>query len=871
MNPCFDIRKTPAANAPLSLYRLRTDHREDPVGIDAAPEFSWMLQSSIRDTEQTAYRLKVFADGAPVWDSGRQESAQNSFVPYGGPSLSSRTLYIWQVEVWDNHGHSACARASFETAFLARSDWAARWIEAAFERPAYPQDRFWPLSPAVCFEKSFSVYGELRRARLYATAHGVYRAELNGLRPDEREFAPEHTVYDRILYYQTYPVEHCLRQGENLLRFTVADGWYHGVMTRQEIRGYTGLPALLFQLEIEYADGRRQTVCSRGGERCRENRIRWADLFLGEKQELTLPEPEAHAARQAAFALDDLRAQPTDPVRPLALLPAAEVYTSPRGEHIVDFGQLLCGRARVWIDAPSGTEIIFDYFEIPDRAGNYRNTMFAPQRDILVTDGTPRLYEAAFTFHGFRYLRVTGLPSLRREDFTAVALSSAKESVGSFACSDARLNRLYENIRWSQANNTLSIPTDCPSREKAGFTGDIQIYAPTALGNEQMTPFLSGWLRNLEAAQAENGAVPITVPETAPYLRLMKTNAEDFGDAWPVGVAGWSDAAVLVPWAMYRATGNARILDRQFESMRRWCGYIERASAARRGRPDLPEDEDRLLWNTGFHFGEWLIPSEEKNRTHREACEGSAWYTAPIFGYASLHTMAQVCRVLGKPEEAHYSEQAKRVKLAVQRALIRDGKLLSGSMGAYVLMLAFDLVPPELTSVFTDRLCALIRENGDRLDTGFLATPYLLDVLSRNGRGDVAAALLMQTSCPSWLYEVEQGATAVWESWDALRPGEEPDVTSYDHYAFGCVDAWIMAHVAGIRALTPGYGKVEIRPEPELFPLRFCKRSLLTEHGELSVAWDERELRVTVPCGVRAEIYWKDNRAEVGSGEYCFC
>ena len=855
---------------PLQVGHLRTLHRVNPVGIDETPEFSWMLSSSENNVLQSAYCLIVRSASKTMWDSGMVRSPQQSFIPYQGLPLQSKREYTWHVTVWDQAGNAACGEGTFETGIFHPEEWRARWIESTLLRPEIPCPPFWSLRSPVQFEKEFYLDGKIASARLYATAHGIYRAYVNGLRPDDREFAPEHTVYDKILYYQTYPVEDLLRQGKNTLRFSVADGWYFCPQTRQELSDGPGEPSVLFQLEIAYQDGRVQQVCSDGGEECFFGAIEYADLFLGEKRDDSRSEGQRRPVAPARFPLKNLCAQPMEPIRPVKRIPARAAYRSPKGEWIVDFGQVLCGRARIRVDVPKGRELVFEYFEVTDREGNYRNTMIAPQKDVYLSGGMPCLYEAAFTFHGFRYLRVSGMDPVQKENFTAVALSTEKEDIGAFECSDPRLNRLYQNIRWSQRSNMLSIPTDCPSREKGGFTGDIQIYARTAMLNEEMTPFLTGWLKNLKAAQAENGAVPITVPETAPYRRLMAGNAREFGDEPPVGVAGWSDAAVIVPYTMYWLTGNRRILEEQYESMVSWCAYIIRTAESRRGDPQLPREVDSVLWNTGFHFGEWLIPSEKKGITQKEACERSAFYTAPIFGYVSVKCMAEIARILQKPEQEDYRRIAAQMKAAIQTALIRDGELRSQNMGAYVLMIAFDLVPDNCKERFAQRLISILESHNGCLDTGFLATPFLLDAFVKIGRRDLAIKLLWQTRMPSWLYEVEQGATSIWESWDAILPDGEPSVTSYDHYAFGCVDAWIFENIAGIRALEPGFRRVEIAPDPDGLPLEYCRRSFQCEYGVIRVFWDQHFLRVSIPCGVSAVIRWKGILHDVGSGEYTF-
>lgn len=860
----------------MRLYHLRTLCQKNPVGITEHPYFSWRIKSSRQNVFQVSYRIQVHNAGILVWDTGMRESGVQAFVKYEGKELLSGTRYEWNVLVRDNHGEEAGSAGFFETGLLHQEDWKACWIESSIQRSSFEWFPYGEPPAPVRFFRSFWLEKKVKSARLYATAHGIYRVWLNGERPDDREFAPEHTVYDKVLYYQTYDVTKLLREGENQLSFYVGDGWYLCPQTRQDIRAFRGLPAVLYQLVILCEDGREYTFASDGQELCSTGSIVSSDIFLGEKQDAELQWEDPVPVHLAEYSLENLTGQPMPSVCPVKLLPAAAVYTSPRGEKIVDFGQVICGRARIHLDIPKGTEAVFEYFEQSDKEGNYFNSMIAPQKDRYRSDGKACEYEALFTFHGFRYIRVRGVETVRKEDFTAVVLTSYKEDRGSFSCSDPRLNRLYENIRWSQTNNTLSIPTDCPSREKGGFTGDIQIYAKTAMLNEDMTPFLSGWLKNLAAAQEENGSVPITVPETAPYKKLMIQNARSFGDEYPVGVAGWSDAAVLVPYEMYRITGNIRILENQYDSMKKWCDYVIRTARDRRGDMGLPAEVDRYLWNTGFHFGEWLIPNE-KVSSHEEACKGSGFYTAPIFGFVSVSRMAEIAGILGRDGDAAvYADVAGKMKEAIGKALVitkgsdGDAGMATENMGAYVLMLYFDLAPREYVKAFSDKLISLLEENGGRLNTGFLATPFLLHVLTGMGRRDLAIRLLWQTQMPSWLYEVEHGATAIWESWDAVGEDGTPKVTSFDHYAFGCVDEWIFEQVAGIRPLEPGFRRFLVAPEPEGLPVTECRRSFICEYGEIIVEWSRERLAVTVPCNTQAVICWKGREYKTGSGCYVF-
>lgn len=854
----------------MHIEHLRTLHRTDPLGIDQTPEFSWIMISDQKDTFQTCYRIQLrTADGTTVWDTREVKSDQQSFIEYSGPILDSRTSYHWEATVKDNHGHTATASATFETAFL-DEDWTAKWVESTISRPEPDSWAHGTQPPAVQFLRYFDLSGDVRRARLYATCLGVYEVEINGSRPDDRELAPEFSVYKDRLYYQTYDVTTLLRPGRNSYTMYVGDGWYFCPQTRPLGETLRSSPAVIFQLEVEYVDGTLSTISSDGTENCRTGPVRSSDLYWGERFDSTVGPSAAQPVRVVDLGFDNLVAQPIDPIRPMAFLPAVDLYTSPYGDTIVDFGQVLAGRARVLIDAPAGREVSFEYFEVTTADGGYFNSMIAGQKDVYVSDGTAHKYEPRFTFYGFRYIRVTGMPSPKKEDFTAVHLTSPKQRTGKFASSDRRLNRLHENVRWSQSNNMMSIPTDCPTREKAGFTGDIQLYAPTALSNEDMTAFLTAWLRNVAAEQRDNGVVPMTVPFTAPYERLSINAGAEFGDTAVTGIAGWSDAVVIVPHAMYQATGNEQILREMYPAMKAWGDYVIATAREQRGRADIAEEIDRHLWNTGFHFGEWLIPSQENTGGDFEVCKISASYVAPFFGYHSVKLLASISEILGyTTDTSYYGQHASAMREAIHATFMAGPELPTELMGAYVLAFAFDLVPDEKWDSYAQCLVELIKSNDGLLNTGFLATPYLLDVLINIGRRDLATSLLWEDRQPSWLYQVDMGATAIWENWDALDSDRNPKISSFNHYAFGCVDDWICREVAGIKAGTAGYKHAIIAPQPDPH-LSFCERNLLTEFGEIAVRWDQQQLDVRIPCNTTATITWGDRTHQVGSGRYTF-
>lgn len=854
----------------MRLYDLKVMHMKSPV-IDRTPHFSWKLDSCKNNVLQNAYRIVVKNQYATLWDTGKIMSGEQSFIEYKGKPLSSGEKYDWTVTVWDNQEEVASAADSFETALLNQEDWTAKWIECPFERQPSGEYAFGSAHPPVLFEKEFSLDREIKSARIYASAHGVYELKINGKKADDREFAPEFTPYDKILYYQVYDVTEILKTGENLLEMYVGDGWYFSPQARPVMKEYHKEPSVLFQLEITCQDGSVKRIISDGSETCRQGFIVYSDLYQGEKQDYRIQNTPGQSVLLKEYGYDFLRAQPMPPVRPIRFIHAADVFTTPGKETVVDFGQILAGRARVKIMVPKDREVSLEYFEILDGNGNYINTMFAPQKDIIISDGSVIEHEAKFTFHGFRYIRVTGIDEVKKEDFTAVLLSTEKEETGSFRCSDSRLNRLYQNIRWSQYNNMMSVPTDCPTREKAGWTGDILIYARTAMLNEEMTPFLSNWLDLVRADQQDDGVIRIVAPYMKLYENLLLQTVKNFGDDKVTGVAGWSDAVVWVPFEMYKVTGNKLVLRDNFEAMEKWCEYIIHTAEEKRGYHNIPYEQDRYLFNTGFHFGEWLVPSRPDNTGEQYGiCKESAVYIAPFFSYMTMKKMSEICHIMNKTEKAErYADIAKKMKAAIQDGILRAGLLPDYLMGAYVLAFAFELVPEELLGPYRKHLSELIVQHGRCLDTGFLATPFLLDALCSIGEEQLAYDILWQDKQPSWLYEVDHGATSIWEAWDADEARANGRYVSFDHYAFGCVDDWICRHIAGIDSDTAGFSHVYIKPHTGE-KLTWCERTFVSEAGKIQVAWDEKGLKISIPCNATATVEWKGCVREIGSGEYFF-
>lgn len=833
----------------LHAIRLRCEYQENPLGIgEARPRFGWVLDADAADVAQKSYHLQASLrdDFNPVlWDSGTVASADSLQVEYSGPPLKSCTQYFWRVRITDNHGQeSQWSPARFETAFLDPSLCTARFITPAGDEPG--------SSKGMRLRKEFSLDGEIAWARIYATALGMYELSLNGVRVGDALFTPGWTAYKKRLLYQTYDVTALLRSGANAIGATLGSGWYKGDLAgwvgRRNL--YGGRTGLLYELMVRYTDGRETTIVSDESWKTSEGPILYSELYHGETYDARREQPGWDAPGfndtdwRPAQSLDQdvgiLAAQDGPAVKRQETLPAISLFTTPKGEKVLDFGQNLAGWVRFTVRGEPGQKVVLRHAEILDAAGNFytANLRSAKARIEYVLKGgkEAETFEPHFTFQGFRYVRIEeypGEPSMK--DFTAVVIHSDMERTGSFTCSHPLLNALAHNILWSLKGNFIDIPTDCPQRdERLGWTGDAQVFIRTACFSMGTASFFTKWLRDLAAEQRDDGGVPFVIPdalagveEKDPVLRQSHSSC------------GWGDAAVICPWTIYQCYADRRILERQYGSMKAWVEYIR--ARARNG----------ALWNSGFHFGDWVA---------LDAREGSYFgatpndLTATAFYAHSTDILWQAAAVLGRRGDAReYRRLHERIVMAFRDEFFTPtGRLAARTQTAHILALCFGLVPEEHRGRAIETLLALLQENGGHLTTGFLGTPYFCRVLSENGRLDEAYALLLKEDFPSWLYQITRGATTIWEHWDGIKPDGamwSPDMNSFNHYAYGAVGDWLYRVVAGLDTdpEAPGYKRIVMRPRPG-GDLTHAKAEYMTPYGSASIAWqlDESTMHVDV-------------------------
>ena len=848
----------------LRVVDLRCEYRIDPIGIDVpAPRLSWKLSSDRRGAAQSAYQIRVERVGRseraePVWDSGKVDSDRSIQIVYDGRTLESTRRYAWRVCVWDENDVPSewSPTSSWEMGLLEEAEWEAEWISPGWrDDPSSPQ-------PPPMLRRSFELDPGVRSARLYVTALGLYEAYVNGNRVGDDLFTPGWTSYNSRLQYQVYDVTGLLRPGANVMGAIVGDGWYRGWLTWAPRRNvYGNRPALLAQLRIEYEDGRAQSLSTDGQWTASMGPILMSDIYTGETYDARLEKPgwAESGYNDSEWSRVDVIQHPRDilvgqigpPVRRIEEIPAVAITRDRSGRPIVDFGQNMVGWVRLMVNGPAGSTVVLRHAEVLDPEGNlYTENLRKARQEVRYTlkGSGDEVFEPHFTFQGFRYVSVEGYPGeVSLDSLTGVVVHSDLSRTGRFTCSNFSVNRLFENILWSQKGNFLDVPTDCPQRdERLGWTGDAQVFAETAALNADVAAFFTKWLSDLRVDQRDDGSVPHVIPDVISAM-------EDFRGA----ATGWADAAVVVPWTLYRIYGDTRILEAQYDSMTAWIAYMRRQAGK------------DLIWRGGEHFGDWLSYRSDDHRRLSGPTDNDL-IAAAYFAY-STRLVAETARVLGRySDAAAYDSLVSRLRHTfVDEFVTAGGRISPNTQTAYVLALAFDLLPDDLRMRAADRLVDEIRRFDNHLTTGFLGTPLLLHVLTDVGRTDVAYDLLMQDSYPSWLYPVKKGATTVWERWDGIQPDgtfQDSGMNSFNHYGLGAVGSWLYQIVAGIRldADASGFKRVVIAPEPG-GGLTAAEAAIDTMYGLVSSSWKTAggrfQLEVVIPPNTSGTVLLPCRRA----------
>lgn len=823
---------------------LRFEHLDRPLGMGTAtPRLSWQISTDDPAWAQTAYELEL--DGERT---ARVASADQVLVPWPFAPLASRACATLRVRAASGDRWSAWSDpATAEVGLLEAGDWRARFIT--------PRELGHPGEPAPMVSGTVTLREGIASARLYATAHGVYEATINGRRVGDQVLAPGWTDYRHRLRYQTYDVADLLVEGDNVIDALLGDGWYRGRLgwPGSMYRPYGQRLALLAQLEVTYADGTTDVFGTDRTWSARESGVLANSLYDGQRTDLRVGEGRVGSVDVLDDDLGRLVAPEGPPVRVTQVVPAASVWTTPSGTTMVDFEQNVAGWVRLRVrKGHAGQEVAVRHAEALDGGALCVRTLrSAKATDTYVLgDAAETVLEPSFTYHGFRYAEIVGAPDVRPSDVEAVVLGSDLRRIGWFACSDPDLERLHENVVWSARANLFDVPTDCPQRdERLGWTGDLQLFSPTASFLFDTAGFLSSWLADLAAAQDADGSVPWIVPEI-PEAALDDPHeiTPDLLHVLGRDQAGWGDAATVVPWMLFQRYGDAGLLARQFASMSRWVDRLWSLT-----RSDVRAG--------GFQFGDWLDPTAPPQDPSATRADPDVVATAYLARSAQI--VADAARVLGRVDDAdRYAALAARTRDAFGREYVTDrGRVLSDAPTVYAMAIEWDLLASAQQRRYAGRrLADLVRARAFRAPSGILGTALLTDALAATGHVDVAYRLLLERGCPSWLYQVAMGATTMWERWDAVRPDgsvNPGEMTSFNHYVLGTVADWLHRRVAGLAPGAAGYREIVVAPLPTAH-LTHASARHRTPYGVASAAWRRHDgaltVEIEVPVGARAVV-----------------
>ncbi len=811
---------------------VRFDHLAPtarPVVVpEAAPRLSWHLTDGAEPQEAAELELAL-TGAAPVTrtlDGPDQVLVDWPFPPLPSRSRGAVRVRVRTAGVWSGWSDPA----PFETPLLEAADWRARFVSPRGGDGS---------APVLCGR--IELPAAVAQARLHVTSLGVHVATLNGQRVGDHHLDPGWTTYPARLRYRTHDVTDLLRSGANDLEILLGNGWYRGRLGWHGQRAFYGdRLAALAQLEIECADGSTHVLATGPDWTHRPSTVLDDDLYDGQHTDLRRSTNSASdSAPVPVDVLDEDLARlvpaASAPIRAVAVVPAVAITESPSGKRLIDFGENLVGWVRLRVRGNAGDEVTVRHAEVlEDGELGVRPLRSARATDTYVLAGAgDELCEPSLTFHGFRYAQVDGGEIVSAE---AVVLSSDLPATGWFSCSEPDVETLHENVRRGMRGNFLDVPTDCPQRdERLGWTGDIQVFSPTAAFLADSAAFLTSWLRDLAAEQQPDGSVPFVVPD------VLRTPSPS--------VAAWSDAATVVPWVLYERYGDARVLAEQFSSMRAW---VDR-QAALAGAD--------LLWEGGFQFGDWLDPAAPPDDPFAARVDPDVVASAHLVRSARI--VSDAAAVLGRDADAeHYRKLADAAREAFVGAYVTPGgRMSSDAPTAYAMALVWGLVTDERQRAGAGRrLADLVRVGGFRIATGFVGTPLICDALTRTGHVELAYRLLLERGCPSWLYPVTMGATTVWERWDSMLPDgsiNPGEMTSFNHYALGAVADWLHRTVAGLAPAAPGYREIRVAPLPG-GGLTHAAARHVTPYGLAAVSWTRADGRlaveVTVPAGTVAHL-----------------
>jgi len=815
----------------VRVYDAKVNHMTNPMGffMDGV-SFSWKVDEA-RGKAQKVARVRVAADEKMqeiLFDSGMDEQADSLAYPVE-LALEPRTRYFWQVTVLSDAGEEADSEVQwFETSKMSE-EWTGKWLTCDNTEKRHP-----------IFSKEIAPAKEVAKARLYVTGLGLYEAYIDGKKVGDEYLTPYSNNYNRWVQYQTYDITDQIAGGGKL-SILLGNGWYKGRFgfSAFEDKGYYGNEwKVIADVVLTYTDGTEEVIGTDESWTVTRSRIMFSNLYDGEQIDATAPELPAEEPTVCDAPKGRLEARRSLPVVAHEHIKPVELIHTPAGEQVFDMGQNFAGIFTFRVKEPAGTKIHIQTGEVLQKGNFYNeNLRSAKSEYIYISDGNETVIRPHFTYYGYRYVKVEGVSDLKIEDFTGLALYSDIEMGGDVETGHDLVNQLVSNVRWGMKGNFIDVPTDCPQRdERMGWTGDTQVFSPTATFLADTYAFYSKYLHDMYTEQMDlDGMVPDVVPSAGVHSTACV----------------WGDSSCIIPWNMYQFYGDKKILEDQYDSMRNWVDYISRV------------DGDNHGWRSVFHYGDWLALDNPSGKTDEVMGGTDEGYIANVYYAASAGIVAKAARVLGyeadaKTYQALCDEQFEEVK---KEYFSQTGRCCIKTQTALILALKYHLSENEELTKKTLRL--LFQISGDKLKTGFTGMPLMCPVLSENGMNDLAYTLLLNEDYPGWLHEVKLGATTVWERWNSLDENGDISSTgmnSLNHYAYGSILEWVFRYVTGFRVSEEHPGSRHLLIAPTLnWKLKRAKGSYHSAAGTYETSWELADpshvtVKVTVPFGCTAEI-----------------
>lgn len=833
---------------------------KNPLGFyDTTPTFSWKLPALENNKSQSAYQIVVASspdllpNNPDLWDSKKQHSDQSVWLKYQGEKLQSRQKVYWQVKYWNQDEEAALWSTinHFELALLDNSDWKAKWVGLNTAKDSIRGRENVLIHKPQYLRKGFELSNDVASARLYITAKGVFDVSINGENVSDDVMSPGFTTYDKRIETLTYNVSNLIESGQNTIGVELASGWYSGRLLWNTTPWDNSIsPKVLCQLELTMKDGTKEIITSDETWKGTTNGpLQFAEIYDGEIYNANLAMPGWKTTNFDDKNWTNVEVENLDkniklePKRHTAVKAKIELtpkeITEKDGAVIFDLNQNMVGVPRVSVPMKKGDTLQIRFAEMlsPDGTFYTKNYRSARSTDYYIAkeDGTIN-YTPKFTFHGFRFVELSGFDTSKeptKDWVKGLVLYSDFDDNGTFKTSHTKLNQLQSNIVWGLRGNFLDIPTDCPQRnERLGWTGDAQVFGPTSMFNADVYKFWASWLQSVREAQLEDGAIPWTVPDT----RGNK-----------IASSGWGDVGTIIPWKIYKRTGDVGFLEDNFEMMKAWVGYHQKKS--------------KNNISNMMSFSDWLQPYPESGKNTGDTSRnliGTAFFAR------SAKLTALAAEVLGKTkEQAKYEGIYKEVASAFDKKFFdKTGKVKGATetQTSYLLALAFDLLPDHKVKNAQANLLHKLKEADFHLRTGFLGTPLLSKVLDEMGEIDMVYKLIFNETYPSWFYSINQGATTIWERWNSYSKteGYNPmSMNSLNHYAYGAIGEWMYERIGGIAPLEAGYKTIKIAPKPRK-PLTSASTSLETPYGKVSSSWkvkgNEFQLSVIIPPNTSAKV-----------------